>query len=321
MHSGLLKFKQLASFLKIKIPDELVSETFKWISPNKTSYASDISDNHVPYEFSISNDGSPEIRLLFEVQGDRPSLSSNYKKACLFNEKLVEWGASLDRFDSIKELYRPTSRLSKFGLWHAYCFRNDADPDIKIYLNPQAHGESENHALTTTAVTMSLFGFGDAYLQIPRKNSKIKYLSLDLTPNQGARLKIYSAHYNATAIEIEEALSGADNYLPGQVSNFCKSMGITTGPYNKLPVQTCLSFTEGYSKPTSGAVHFPIRCYAENDLVASNRLLQFLGEDNKIIPAVNSFLDGVIEKNINKLAYVSLRQYAGPHRTTVYLSI
>src|SRR5262249_49915309 len=52
---------------------------------------SDVSDDHTPFEFSLAIDGaSPELRFLVEVQGDEPSILSNWRAARAANKSLEQ---------------------------------------------------------------------------------------------------------------------------------------------------------------------------------------------------------------------------------------
>ncbi len=286
-------------------------------------YASDITDDHSPYEFSLAIDGSnPELRFLVEAQASQPSLSTNWEKTREVNATLeARYGISLDRLRAIESFYTPLDRSCRFGAWHAVCFRKGAKPDFKIYLNPQAQGKK--HAFVIVAATLSRLGFDDAYSMVAdRPGDEIKYFSLDLAERTGARVKVYTVHHDATAQDIEAALSGARDYQPGQVANFCRAMGGSDGPYDQRPVQTCLSFTDGNPTPTTGTVYFPVRSYADSDLDARDRILTYLDEESASIytRALGSFANRPLEDGVGMQTYASLRQYAGPRRVTVYLS-
>jgi hypothetical protein len=155
-----------------------------------------------------------------------------------------------------------------------------------------------------------------------RRGDEIKYISLDLTERAGARVKVYTAHHDATAREVEAALARAKDYQPGQVAEFCRAMGGSDGPYSERPVQTCLAFADGNPTPTAGTVYFPVRAYAENDLEARDRIVAYLDEESACIyaRALDGFADRPLEAGVGMQTYASLRQYAGPRRVTVYLS-
>lgn len=286
-------------------------------------YPSDITDDHSPFEFSLAIDGvNPELRFLVEAQASQPSLSSNWEKAREVNERLEKkYGISLERLRIIESFFQPIDRSCRFGAWHAVCLRKGAKPDFKIYLNPQAQGQK--HAFVIVAATLSRLGFDEAYSVLAeRPEDEIKYFSLDLSAGETARVKVYTAHHNATAQEIETALSVTKNYQPGQVTEFCRAMGGGDGPYDRRSVQTCLAFTQGDPMPTTGTVYFPVRAYAEHDLEARDRILAYLDTHNADLyaQALNSFANRPLEEGVGMQTYASLRQYAGPRRVTVYLS-
>lgn len=289
---------------------------------DRPRYASDISDDHTPFEFSIAIDrGKPELRFLVEAQASEPSLSSNWEKARAVNAALeTRFGISLDRLRTIESFFTPLDRTARFGAWHAACLRKGAKPDFKIYLNPQAQGKK--HAFVIVGATMSRLGFDDAYgLIAERPEDEIKYFSLDLAENAGARVKVYTAHHNACASDIETALSAARDYVPGEATDFCRAMAGSIGPFEDRPLITCLAFADGSSTPITGTVHVPVRSYSENDLVARDRIMSYLDPTSGALyaNAVTAFASRPLEEGVGMQAYASLRQQGGKRRVTVYL--
>lgn len=288
-------------------------------------WLSDLSDDSTPFEFSLAIDnGTPELRLLIEAQSSQlPSVSSNWRSALQLNADLKErFGIDLERLRAVESLFAPTNRNARFGAWHAVCLRKGAPPDFKIYLNPQAQGHEHAFAVVTAALTK--LGFDGAYaaLMSDRTSDEIKYFSLDLSGKKGARVKIYTAHPGARVEDIEAAVSMARDYVPGQAAEFCRAMAGFDGPYNERSVLTCLAFTEGNATPTTGTIHFPVRAYAENDLVARDRILQYLDEAGASLyrSAIDEFANRPLETGVGMQTYASLRQERGKRRVTVYLA-
>src|SRR5262249_10186780 len=155
----------------------------------------------------------------------------NWEKAREVNAELESrYGISLDRLRAIESFYTPLDRSARFGAWHAVCFRKGAKPDFKIYLNPQA--QRQKHAFVIVAATLSRLGFDDAYSMVAeRPGDEIKYFSLDLAERTGARVKVYTCHHDATAKDVEQALSHVHDYQPGVIEGFCRAMAGSDGPY------------------------------------------------------------------------------------------
>ena len=286
-------------------------------------YASDISDDHTPFEFSLAIDGGrPELRFLVEAQASQPSLSANWEKAREVNTALeARYGISLDRLRAIESFYTPMDRSCRFGAWHAVCFRKGSKPDFKIYLNPQAQGKK--HAFVIVAATMSRLGFDEAYSVLAeRPEDEIKYFSLDLAENAGARVKVYTAHHGAYSPDLEHALSYARDYVPGEATRFCRAMTGGDGPFGGRPVLTCLSFVDGNPMPTTGTLHIPVRAYADNDLVARDRIIEYLDQESASVysKALEAFANRPLGDGVGMQAYASLRQQSGARRVTVYLA-
>ena len=287
-------------------------------------WPSDITDDHTPYEFSLAVDGEePELRFLIEVLGEPPSIASNWAAALAMNEKLAaKHGAHLGRFEMVKDLFAPTDECPRFSLWHAVCLKPGAEPDIKIYLNPQAQGVGRSRAVVEEAMTRLGFGAACANLPATGPEDELCYFSLDLSARRGARIKIYTAHHHATVSRLEAAVSKARSHVPGKVLEFCSALGESLGPYDMRPVLTCLSFADGNATPTTGTIHFPVRSYATTDGVAAERVLRYLPPEGAAIyrRALEAFSDRRLEDGIGMQTYASLRVEPERRRVTVYLA-
>src|SRR5262249_31938044 len=81
-----------------------------WPASLEARWPSDITDDHSPFEFSLALEGdSPEVRFLIEVQGETPSVQSNWIAARVMNERLaVDLGAHLGRFADVEDLFTPS---------------------------------------------------------------------------------------------------------------------------------------------------------------------------------------------------------------------
>lgn len=287
-------------------------------------HASDITDDHTPYEFSLAIDGrEPELRFLIEAQGGSPSLAASWEAARRLNAALARrFGVSLGRLEQVEDLFAPTDPAARFGLWHAVCFRRGAAPDFKVYLNPAARGRERAPALVKEA--LARVGLGEAFAALPlhRALDEIKYISLDLSARREARVKVYTAHPRASVRHIEEAVRMARDHAPGQAAEFCRAMGGGEGPYAGMPVLTCLAFTGGEALPATGTIHFPVRAYADDDRAARDRILAYLpGEGARIYrDALEVFASRRLEDGIGMQTYASLREQRGSRRVTVYLA-
>jgi Tryptophan dimethylallyltransferase len=286
---------------------------------------SDITDDHTPFEFSLAIDGdAPELRFLLEVQGEEPSVISDWKAGCGMNERLAdEYGFSLQRFAAVRDLFAPTAECQRFALWHAVCFRRGASPDLKIYLNPQAKGA--DHACAVVEAAMARLGMSEAFRHLPitERHQELCYFSLDLSSDPQARVKVYVAHHGATSDQVEEAVSKAAGHVPGRAAAFCNAMGSSSGPFQRRPVQTCFSFVEGMATPKTATVYFPVRSYAPHDGAVRDRVLGYIHDKGAPIysSALQAFSAGrPLEESRGMQTYVSLRLDPARDRVTVYLA-
>lgn len=287
-------------------------------------WPSDISDDHSPYEFSLALiQGEPELRFLVEAQPEIPSTQACWDAGWALSEALeAEFGASLDRLRAVEDLYRPSEESKGFAMWHAACVRAKGDVDLKVYLNPQIRGEDA--ATSTIRETLRRLGIAAAGDWLPRARpaDRIKYFSLDLARSTRSRIKIYTIHPQGSLQDIEDAVRSASSYVPGLAAEFCAHMAGGEGPFNGLPVQTCLAFVEGSPIPEEATIHFPIRSYAPDDLTARERILSYLDDEDADVyrSVIDAFAHRPLHHGAGLQSYVSLRMQRGKHRLTIYLS-
>jgi hypothetical protein len=79
------------------------------------------------------------------------------------------------------------------------------------------------------------------------------YMSIDLGDHAEARTKVYIAHRDATAFDIEHAMSGVDENEPGDAIECCVALADTCGPFTQRPLLTCFAFVAGKREPITGS--------------------------------------------------------------------
>src|SRR5690606_949273 len=89
-----------------------------------------------------------EVRALFEAQAEEASLAEFRRVGIEFQERLErEFGASLERFRLVQDLFLPENMQGEFAVWNSAVFPKHKAPSFKAYLNPQASGEENSHEL------------------------------------------------------------------------------------------------------------------------------------------------------------------------------
>jgi DMATS type aromatic prenyltransferase len=304
--------------------DQKVGDTSGW--------QSDVSDDLSPFEFSIVfKENRAELRVLLEAQGKEPTLESNWQAGLELNQYLAEnFNINLDRFEQIKDLYVPTDAKSKLAMWHAVCFYPDKAPEFKLYLNPQAQGASKAPAVVEESLVR--LGFAHAWMGLaevaaqrgPDKDQCV-YFSLDLSSDTQARVKVYLRHYDATAEDLEKALSLAQNYVPGDATEFCEAMVEGQNVFSAKPVITCFAWVEGDNfTPAHGTLYLPISNYANDDRVVKDRLNHYLTDQNLCVSIYNSTLQAFsqrpLELGSGLHSYLAVRREKQTPRVTIYLN-
>lgn len=294
-------------------------------------WMSDITDDHTPFELSLAiEDGQPEVRFLMETQSARgpTTLRSTWEDGLALTQRLnAEFGVPLERFNRVKDLFEPVDPRARFALWHAF-FLKDGRPDLKVYLNPAARGPER--ANTVVQQALERLGFSGAWRCLseqalrPGGKDQILYFSLDLSAHRAARVKIYLAHRDTTAEELESVMSLAKEHVPGEAWVFCQALKGHTGRFEaSRPVLTCLSFTsDDDERPSSVTLHVPVRCYVGNDGQTMERIRYLLEPQGHALlkRAVSALAHRQLDAGAGLIQWASMRRQGGKIRTTVYLA-
>jgi DMATS type aromatic prenyltransferase len=294
------------------------------------AWRSDITDDHTPFELSLAlEQGQPEVRFLLEAQGQPTTLRSSWEAGLALNAQLHrEWGVPLERFEQVKELFEPVDARARFGLWHAVCVAPGDAPAFKVYLNPFARGPEGAEALVRQALERlgcaGTWRFLSTEAMRRGRGDQPVYFSLDLSSHRAARIKVYLAHRDATAEDIDSVMSLGPEYVPGESRDFCQRLQGATGRFlGARPTLTCLSFTSDEpTRPSSVTLHFPIRCYAAHDADALQRIRPLLDLEARVLleRSVRALARRPLEAGVGLLQWVSLRRQGGGPRATFYLA-
>ncbi len=299
---------------------------------NQPRWMSNIGDDHSPIEFSIAMiNQQPEVRVLMEVQGDAPTVQSQRAAGLAFNEMLErEFGASLKRLRLIEDLFLPEQMQGNFAIWNAVVFSQGKVPSFKIYLNPQAQGSEHTQALVKEALIRLGFprvwpALGQTVTRRGSQLDEIKYFALDLTDSHRARVKIYVHHHQAMPEDLELACSIADNYIPGEASEFALVMSGSNRSLSMRSPFTCPSLVEGNdARPAQTTLYIPVCAYAHNDGVVRDRVLNYL-MSHDLSPLLyesilKSYATRSLESGVGMQSWVAYCRQLGTPRLTVYLS-
>lgn len=314
----------LSTFARLLSPwgDKLVGTSPIW--------ASEVGDDHTPYEFSVAFGKSPELRLLVEPLGNVPSLLSNRECALAVIEDLAsDHAISTKRLRLIEDLFLPAEPQGLFSLWLGASFWAERAPQLKIYLNPEAQGPALAAALVEEA--MVRLGFVRAWPAIAssiarrgRDLDELKYFSLDMAPSGDARVKVYVRHLAATVGELERAASVCSRHRAGDVEQFIGAIAeVTEGSLQGRPPATCLSFIEGRDEPATMTHHFPVNGgYVPDDEQVVQRISAYMVSQG--LPAdiyqrtVAAIARRPLRDGIGIQSYASFRREGDGMRLTAY---
>lgn len=295
-------------------------------------WPSDVGDDHSPFELSCGYGKSRrELRILAEARAEGVSLAARWAAGLAATERLAQrHGAHLDRLRSIQHLFEPSARDAVFGIWQAASFFSNKKPELKVYLNLQAHGRQSSASLLDQA--LSTLGFDSVYTRFMRTLAsrgldldELKYFSLDLTHHEGSRVKIYLRHHHVDCDHLQRlaaAARGADGEL---VQRFFRRTLGGPGPYTARAVASCVALTHR-DDPGTTTLYAPISHYVRDDAEARTRLLQCFDELGlgELTPSYSRSLQAFAQRDLSRgvglHSYVSLKPDGEVPKLTVYFA-
>lgn len=306
----------------------LVTPWGDWSVGEAPRWPSDITDDHSPFEFSLAlSPGQTDVRILVEAQSESMRGLAAWNAALGTNQRLAkDQRVCLERFDAVSDLFIPDERLpTRFSLWHSAVIGPDGECLFKVYLNPQILGPSAAPGLVQEAFRR--LGLAEAWplfsqlLGARPSQNEIIYFSLDLTHSTDARVKVYVAHKEVTATDLDAQLSLFESYSPGRAVSFVQQMTASNGPFRERPILTCLNYSGGCPTP-SITLHVPVRCYVDNDKTSLARLCALLPRDSgeALANGVSAFSGRPLAANRGVISYVSESSRHLNRRIVVYLA-
>jgi hypothetical protein len=292
-------------------------------------WPSDITDDHSPFEFSVSMEGKQRlVRMLVEAQDGGMHRHQGWAPGLRLTARLGrEPGVELARLRRILDLFAPgPGQRVRFSLWHAAEVSPERPTLYKVYLNPQVRGPAAAAALVREA--LARLGLAQAWPDVARllavagSRNELAYFALDLGAGAEARAKVYVGHHGVRAAALEPQLAAFDGYQRGDVGWLLRRLTGSEGPFSGRPLLTCLGFSSSRPAPAV-TLHVPIRCYTPDDQQAVMRVADLLGRPlgARFASAVADFAGRPLAHGRGLVTYVSLRRAPDRRpRLVAYLS-
>jgi DMATS type aromatic prenyltransferase len=294
-------------------------------------YRSSIADDEAPYEFCLAlSHGPPEIQFYVEPQGDPPTLETNLQTArAVLDAAAAEFGATLDGFRAIEDLFLPSDPEPPFGLWIGASWKPGAEVLLKAYLNPRVRGRER--AVSLVAGALERLGLGQAWsaaqsvVPLHDGRAELGLVCLDLSPRRESRLKVYVRHHRATLSEIQAVARLTREHTARDVEAFYATLQGSSGSFLKKPPITEITFVGAQpSRPSSITLEYPIGSYVDTDEAARARVVRCLTafglSPGPYDRAIRGFASRPLDAHAGLHAHVTLRQLTSGPRIAVYLA-
>ncbi|HLL53908.1 MAG TPA: tryptophan dimethylallyltransferase family protein [Myxococcaceae bacterium] len=315
----------------VRVLEDMIEPWGNWEIKETPHWFSDVCADGSPIEFSIALDGQePEVRVLVEALAEEATLEAHQRSARVLTERLArEYGASIDRVKQLEDLFLPENPQGGWAMMHAVMFRRGEAPDFKVYLNPEAQGVEKAPEIMREAFRR--LGFEKAWASVEKfasrgfEHDRLVYLSLDLADHEQARIKVYFRHYEATAAELDQAMSIARGHATGLAEAFSRDVSGHTGAFSSQPLVTCLSFTKcDDERPANATLYVPLWTCSANDAVTRLRIRSSLLSRGLPVAAYDSALQTMARRPLEDgngiHTYAAFRTQNGRPRITSYWS-
>jgi DMATS type aromatic prenyltransferase len=288
---------------------------------------SGITDDCSPLEFSVVYGGSqPELRFLVEPHGE-PASPAAYWSA---GQQLTAWlrerfALSTEPLECVEELFVPIEGDVPvyFAVYHAVVFRPGQPPLFKIYLNPGARGMPDREVCAEALQRLGLGAAWTAIAAVLTPYDQLVFFSLDLSPQLGARAKVYVRHRGATVADLERTASAAAEYQVGDARALCQAIvGEPEPDLYRPPLTTLYCAPDQPERPQRAALQLPLYPYAPDDAVAYERIRGCLVEHGldpeRYERCVRALAPGSLAEESGLHGWVSLQREHGRPRITTY---
>ncbi len=303
--------------------DVLAMPWLDWPANGRTPWASDLTDDGTPLEFSISYDSqTPALRLLTESQGPGRDPASSWSNGLEVNRRLAsDFGADLEAFECVSPLFTPASEDSGFAMWHGAVLQADGPPAFKVYLNPRRHGPEQARSVVDEALQrLKLTSAQRLVRELPVEWATF-YFSLDLGSALGGRAKVYLCSPSSTPASLAAELDALGLAPAAEVESWLARLLRDRSPLESRPIQMCLAFRSGRDLPEL-TLHVPVRSYVSHDAEALHLACQWLRPHDAaaLTAGVQAMAQRPLESGRSLISYVSLRPRPDHLGVTVYLS-
>lgn len=287
------------------------------------AWPSDLTDDGTPFELSIGLTGAePDLGLLVEPRQVSRDSRESFAEALKVGHALRDrHGANLDRLERVLDLFEPpVGSMPRFTLWYAVQYRVRG-PLFKAYLNPELRGPNSGPDLVREALTR--VGMASAWSFIAERcvsSTTMPYVSLDLSIDAHARVKVYVAHHAATAAQLEHAGAGTCNHRAGDFARWLPALAPGRSGGDR-PVLVCYALVAGQHAPEV-TLHVPVRCHVVSDRVALRGARSLCApRDGRLLErVVTALATRPLDAGRGLITYVSLRRILERVRVTAYLA-
>ncbi len=288
---------------------------------------SGIADDCSPMELSVAFGGrQPELRVLVEAHAEPASPAAYWAAGQRLTATLcARFGLDAGPLGRLQDLFAPASGDAPvyFVVYHAAVFWPGAPPAFKIYLNPAARGLPPADVCAEALGRLGLGAAWDAIAAVLRPPDQLAFFSLDLSPQLGARVKLYVRHRGTAAADLERVASCTAEYVPGDALALAQAIcGAREPDLRRAVITTLYCVPESRDRPQRAGLQMPLYPYVQHDGAARERIVALLATHGLSSAPYRRCLAALATRPLHEEmgihGWVSLQREQGAPRVTAY---
>ncbi|MEV6347156.1 tryptophan dimethylallyltransferase family protein [Actinoplanes sp. NPDC051851] len=290
---------------------------------------SDVSPDGSPLEVAVELAGR-EPAVQFAMEPLLPGRAANDPTAARMLMRILaaEHGAGARRWLTVADLLLPADAQGPHVAMYGAEVRPDGATRFKVWFYLDVAGPEQ--AFDVLHAALERMGEGHLWPTVQAHAHRSGHdvpllLSLDLTDDAAARVKVYFRHFAADVEEVVAVLKAYPGFEPGEVSAFCRCLLDGRLKFSDQPAVTCLSLLDAQTHERPAAtLYVPLWTYADDDEQVRLRVHRALAGDSRARRRYDSVLAGVATRDLRSGTgihnYLSWQPGRVRPRVKVYLS-
>jgi hypothetical protein len=260
---------------------------------------SDVSSDGSPVEFAVDLDERhPAVQFAVEplpIDGTRDGASAAARR--MMSMLVKRYGADDTRWRAVADLYLPERPARDHVAMYGAEIGRGRPLGFKVWFYPGVAGEEATGELLRRGLDrLAMPAAWDAVRAHARRGLDTDLpmlISLDLTADRSARVKVYFRHYDIGADALADLMGHQPGFVPKKIGELCRRV-VGGDDLAEQPPVSCLTFTaDEPGRVRAATLYLPLWRYASDDEVVRVRVGRLLRDQGRSPAAYHHGLEQV----------------------------